>query len=65
VRDEKGQHFVFVYDGDEVHRREIQVGVASDKKYELISGLALGDRVALPTDVNLKDGMKVRVMEAK
>jgi HlyD family secretion protein len=65
VRDEKGQHFVFLYDGDEVHRREIQVGVASDKKYELISGLALGDRVALPTDVNLKDGMKVRVTEAK
>jgi HlyD family secretion protein len=65
VRDEKDQHFVFVYDGDEVHRREIQVGVASDKKYELTSGLALGDRVALPTDVNLKDGMKVRVTEAK
>jgi HlyD family secretion protein len=65
VRDEKGQHFVFLYDGDEVHRREIQVGVASDKKYELISGLALGDRVALPTDVNLKDGVKVRVTEAK
>jgi HlyD family secretion protein len=65
VRDDKGQHFVFLYDGDEVHRREIQVGVASDKKYELISGLALGDRVALPTDVNLKDGMKVRVTEAK
>ena len=65
VRDEKGQHFVFLYGGDEVHRREIQVGVASDKKYELLSGLALGDRVALPTDVNLKDGMKVRVTEAK
>jgi multidrug efflux pump subunit AcrA (membrane-fusion protein) len=65
VRDEKGQHFVFLCDGDQVHRREIQVGVASDKKYELISGLALGDRVALPTDVNLKDGMKVRVTEAK
>jgi HlyD family secretion protein len=65
VGDDKGQHYVFVYGGDEVHRRDIQVGIASDRKYQLISGLSLGDRVALPTDVDLRDGMKVRVLEAK
>jgi HlyD family secretion protein len=65
VSDDKGQHFVFVYDGDEVHRRNIQVGVASDSEYELISGLSSDDKVALMTEVNLKDGMKVRVTEAK
>jgi HlyD family secretion protein len=65
VGDDKGLHYVFVYDGDEVHRRNIQVGIASDSNYELISGLSLGDKVAVPTDVDLRDGMKVRVLEAK
>lgn len=65
VRYDQGQHFVLAYDGDAVHRRDIKVGVAGADKYELISGLALGDRVALPGDVDLRDGMKVRAAEAK
>ncbi|MFY9802418.1 MAG: efflux RND transporter periplasmic adaptor subunit [Candidatus Acidiferrales bacterium] len=65
VSDDRGQHYVFAYHGDEVHRRDIQVGIASDRKYQLISGLSLGDKVALPSDVDLRDGMKVRVLEAK
>lgn len=65
VRFDSGQHFVFAYNDGEVHRREIKIGAASTSKYELISGLSLGDRVAIPGDVDLKDGMKVRVAEAK
>jgi HlyD family secretion protein len=65
VRYDQGQHFVLAYDGDAVHRRDIKVGVAGADKYELLSGLALGDRVALPGDVDLRDGMKVRAVEAK
>ncbi len=65
VGDDKGQHYVFVFDGDEVHRRNIQVGIASDSDYAVASGLASGDKVAVPTDVDLKDGMKVRVLEAR
>jgi HlyD family secretion protein len=62
---DNGQHYVFVFDGEKVHRREIEVGVASDKKYEVVSGLALGDKIAMPGDVDLKDGMEVRATEAK
>lgn len=65
VRYDNGVHFVFVYNDGEVHRREIKIGAASAAKYELVSGLEPGDRVAVPGDVDLKDGMKVRVAEAK
>jgi multidrug efflux pump subunit AcrA (membrane-fusion protein) len=48
-----------------VHRRDIKVGVAGADKYEVLAGLAQGDKVALPGDVDLRDGMKVRAAEAK
>jgi HlyD family secretion protein len=62
---DNGQHYVFVFDGEKVHRRNIEVGVASDKKYEIVSGLALGDKIAMPGEVDLKNGMEVRATEAK
>jgi len=62
---ENGQHYVFVFDGEKIHRRQFEAGVASDKNYEVISGLALGDKIALPGEVELKDGMEVRATEAK
>src|SRR5580700_4785220 len=65
VRYDQGQHFVLAYNGGAVHRRDIKVGVASADKYEVLSGLALGDKVALPGEVDLRDGMKVRATEAK
>jgi len=65
VRYDQGQHFVLAYNGGAVHRRDIKVGVASADKYEVLSGLALGDKVALPGEVDLRDGMKVRAAEAK
>jgi HlyD family secretion protein len=65
VRYDEGQHFVLAYDGDAVHRRDIKVGVAGADKYEVLAGLAQGDKVALPGDVDLRDGMKVRAAEAK
>ena len=66
VRYDNGQHFVFVYGSDKIHRRDITVGIASAQKYEVISGLQLGDRVVLPGDMQvLRDGMDVRATEAK
>jgi HlyD family secretion protein len=62
---DKGKHYVFVYDGDKVHRREISVGVASHENYEVLAGLKEGDRVALPGEAEMRDGMDVRATEAK
>ena len=65
VRFDSGKHFVFLFDGDKIHRREISVGVASATRYEIVAGLKDGDRVALPGDQELRDGMDVRVAEGK
>jgi HlyD family secretion protein len=59
-----GQHYVFTFDGEKLHRRDITVGVASDEKYEVLSGLSLGDKVAIPHEMGLKDGMAIRATEA-
>lgn len=65
VRYDKGKHYVFVYNGDKVRRREISVGVASAANYEVLAGLKDGERVALPGGSELRDGMDVRATEAK
>lgn len=61
--DKHGQHYVFLFDGDKVHRRNIAVGIASTSNYEVLSGLSLGDQVALPANVGLRNGMEVRPAE--
>jgi HlyD family secretion protein len=63
---EKGDlHYVFLVEGDRVQRRNIQVGIASTSMYEVVSGLSSGDVVAEPVDRQLRDGMKIRPLEAE
>ena len=47
--------------GSRLHRREIHVGISSATEFEITDGLSEGDRVALPGDVDLSDGIKVQV----
>jgi hypothetical protein len=56
---------VYLVDGDRLHQRQIAAGIASASKYEILSGLSDGDRVALSGDFTLQDGMKVRPIDAK
>jgi HlyD family secretion protein len=64
----EGSHrFVFVVKRNEfgkinLERREIHVGIADATNYEVISGLRIGEMVAFPGDIDLKDGMAVRIM---
>lgn len=66
VESQGGQKYVFVVNqgvGKSVlERRLIQVGIADATNYEVSSGLSEGVIVALPGDVDLKDGMNVRVI---
>jgi len=64
VREDGGQYYVFVVSGNNLERRNITVGIASASMYEVISGLAEHDRVALPRDRVLRDGMEIRPTEA-
>ncbi len=45
-----------------LEKRQVQVGIANATSYEIVSGLQEGELLALPGDVDLKDGMAVRVV---
>ncbi len=53
------------FTGSRLEKREIRVGVASAADYEVLSGLQGRERVALPGEVELKDGMEVRVVRSE
>src|SRR5260370_15967208 len=66
---EGGRRFVFVVKNSQLgvgkstlEKREIRVGIADATNYEVVSGLQEGDLVALPGDVDLRDGMTVTVI---
>jgi HlyD family secretion protein len=45
-----------------LEKREIRVGIADATNYEVVSGLQENEQVALPGDVDLRDGMSVIVV---
>jgi hypothetical protein len=51
---------VFLLQGDRAVWRKIGLGVSSYTKSQVISGLADGDAVALPTEKPLKTGSRVQ-----
>jgi len=65
VRADGTQRYVYRLEEGRLRRREIAIGIASASKYEVLSGLAEGDRVAIPGETDLKDGMVVRATDAK
>ncbi len=68
VRIEGTRHFAYIVNGggglesSRLQKREIRVGIASATKYEVLGGLQEGETLALPGEVELRDGMKVRVV---
>src|SRR5947199_3582988 len=48
-----------------LEKREIHVGIADATNYEVVSGLREGELVALPGDVDLRDGMTVIVVSTE
>ena len=72
VRDEGEHRYVYVV-GEAglgsttqiLHRREIRLGIGSATSFEVLQGLNEGEEVALPGDVDLSDGIKVRAVIQK
>jgi HlyD family secretion protein len=69
VEAEGGRRYVFVVKMNQLgvgrstlEKREIHVGIADASNYEVVSGLQEGELVALPGDVDLRDGMDVIVV---
>ncbi len=65
VRSDGTHRYVFLVQSDRLRRREVTVGISSATMYEILSSVAEGDRVALPGELELKDGMEVRPLEPK
>ncbi len=65
VNEQGNQHYVFVVRGDRVERRNITVGIASSSMYQVVSGLSSGDVVAEPVEQTLRNGAKIRPLEAQ
>jgi HlyD family secretion protein len=72
VASESGKRYVYVVKvaglgvGKKVlEKREIQVGIADSVHYEVLSGLDAKDLVALPGDVDLHDGMPVKIINTE
>jgi HlyD family secretion protein len=66
VETENGKRYVYVVQRgvgvSKLEKREIQVGIADATSFEVISGLHGDEVVALPGDVDLKNGMLVKVV---
>jgi HlyD family secretion protein len=64
-----GNQYVYVIKDNQLgvgkktlEKRRIQVGIADATSYEVVSGLEQSEMVALPGDVDLRDGMAVQIM---
>jgi HlyD family secretion protein len=66
VQTEGGKRYVFVVkggvSGSKLEKREIAVGIADATNFEVTGGLQGNEIVALPGDVDLKDGLIVKVV---
>jgi HlyD family secretion protein len=66
VETENGKRYVFIVQegvgNSKLEKREIQVGISDATSFEVVSGLKGNETVALPGDVDLKDGMVVKVV---
>jgi HlyD family secretion protein len=74
VQTETGRRYVFVVKDNELgvgvgkttlEKREVHVGIADATNYEIVSGLQEGEMVALPGEVDLRNGMRVRIVNTE
>lgn len=72
VEAQGGRRYVFVVKKNQLgvgkstlEKREIHVGIADATSYEVVSGLQEGEMVALPGDVDLRDGMDVIIVNTE
>ena len=72
VASEGGKRFVYVVKSTglgvgkkTLEKREIQLGIADSVHYQIVSGLDAKDLIALPGDVELHDGMRVKIINTE
>jgi multidrug efflux pump subunit AcrA (membrane-fusion protein) len=58
---DKGQPAVFVFHGDKVEKRLVELGIASETEYEVTNGVSEGEKVVEGGTALLADGLPVRL----
>jgi membrane fusion protein (multidrug efflux system) len=58
------KHFVFVVNDAAVTRKQVTIGLRKPGKVQIISGLKEGERVVIEGALKLRDGSKVKVLNA-
>ncbi len=58
-----GKSNVFINEGGILKVRQIEKGIESKDRVEVLSGLKEGDEVILSPDISLKEGMKIKVSQ--
>lgn len=61
---ERGQHSVYVIDGETAHQRAVEVGFEDDANAEILAGLEPGELVVVQGQRALRDGQPVSVLDA-
>jgi len=61
VRASNGSRYVFVVKESRLHQQAVNLGISSASDYEVLDGLSEGDRVAVGTGADVRDGMAVRI----
>lgn len=61
VRTEDAERVVYLVEGSTLRRRPVKIGITGATSVEILDGLKDGDTVALPGDVELRDGLGVIV----
>jgi len=56
-------YFVWVFQNGQARKRKVVTGRATSTFMEVTGGLSVGDRVIIPGDFSLTEGMRVRVAE--
>ena len=57
---EQNRQYVFVVDGGTAQKREVRIGARRPGSVEILSGLALGERVIVEGTVKVREGGAVR-----
>ncbi len=58
---DKGQPAVFVFHGDKVEKRSVELGISSETEYEVTAGVSEGEKVVEGGTALLADGLPVRL----
>ena len=60
IQEKNGDNYVFVVNGNNtIEQKTVTVGASGDDDTEILSGLSVGDNVAVDNQARLRDGVKV------